>query len=113
MIKEVNRSMNVKTINIAEEFSKVPYGRYFDDGANSGERFREEFLRPCFENYDKVIIELDGTRGYGSSFLDEAFGGLIRHKYISKVDLVRKLEIVTKYESYKKEIESYIEEANG
>ena len=25
-----------------------------------------------------MIIELDGVRGYGSSFLEEAFGGLVR-----------------------------------
>lgn len=104
--------MKVKTINIANEFSKVPYGRYPDDGDYSGERFRNEYLVPSLNDYDKVIIELDGARGYGSSFLDEAFGGLIREKIISKSDLLDKLEIRSKYESYKLEIDSYISDAD-
>jgi len=103
--------MTVKTINIADEFSKVPYGRYPDDGENNGERFRNEFLVPSLNEFEKIIVELDGTRGYGSSFLDEAFGGLIRKNIINKENLLSKLEIVSKFESYKLEIESYISEA--
>lgn len=35
-------------------------------------------LVPVLQSGEKAIIEMDGTRGYGSSFLEEAFGGLVR-----------------------------------
>lgn len=31
----------------------------------------------------KLIVDLDGSAGYSTSFLEEAFGGLIRHNNIS------------------------------
>lgn len=52
-----------------------------DDGPFSGARFRNEWLIPILTEGEKAIIEMDGTRGYGSSFLEEAFGGLIRQGY--------------------------------
>lgn len=35
-------------------------------------------MRLLKEHEGTVIVDLDGTSGYGSSFLDEAFGGLVR-----------------------------------
>jgi len=64
------------TINISKDFTKFPTGRTRRDGAFSGERLREEFIIPALNSYDIVNIELDGTLGYGSSFLEEAFGPL-------------------------------------
>lgn len=48
-----------------------------EEGPFSGEAFREKILRPLFDHFGKFQIEinLDGTNGYPSSFLDEAFGG--------------------------------------
>lgn len=70
------------TINIAKDFSKSPGGRYTKEGNFSGEQFREEVLKKAFEDSKrrgvKLIIDLDGGYGYGSSFLEEAFGGLAR-----------------------------------
>lgn len=71
----------LKKINVANDFSRYPAGRYKTDGPFSGERFRDEFLRPVLDANDKATIELDGVRGYGSSFLEEAFGGLVRAGY--------------------------------
>lgn len=69
-------------INIAQDYSKVPGGRFIKDGLYSGEDFREKILRPKFYEAEKehttLQIDLDGGYGYGSSFLDEAFGGLAR-----------------------------------
>lgn len=65
-------------IRIAFEFSPVPAGRYPSDGPYSGERFREEFLWPILAQGASVQVDLDGTEGFGSSFLEEAFGGLVR-----------------------------------
>lgn len=74
-------------INIAKEFSRYPAGRYLADGPANGEKFREEFLVPILREKNKAIIFMDGTRGYGSSFLEEAFGGLRRAGY--SIDLLK------------------------
>lgn len=71
----------MRTINIATQFSRYPAGRYTKDGPFSGEHFRDEWLIPALESREEVAIEFDGTRGYGSSFLEEAFGGLVRKGY--------------------------------
>lgn len=76
-----------KLINVATDFSRYPAGRFYDDGPFSGEKFREEFLRPVIDVRDTAEIELDGVRGYGSSFLEEAFGGLVRAGF--NTDLVK------------------------
>lgn len=102
------------TINIAKHFSDVPSGRYKSDGPSNGEAFREDFLKGALEKFDRVIIELDGAEGYGSSFLEEAFGGLIRKKYISKKNYKDRLVIVAEaepYKHYQAAIYSYIEKA--
>jgi hypothetical protein len=82
----------MKTINIARDFSEVPAGRFRSDGDFSGERFREDFLRPSLTSSD-VVVEISGTAGYGSSFLEEAFGGLVRKGYFTASELHRKLKI--------------------
>ena len=70
------------TINIADEYTKTPGGRFIDEGEFSGEDFRNRILAPKFEecqkNGDELVVNLDGGYGYGSSFLEEAFGGLAR-----------------------------------
>ena len=35
-------------------------------------------IRPVLNEDDHVTIVLDGTSGYAASFLEEAFGGLVR-----------------------------------
>lgn len=69
-------------ISIAKDFSLSPGLRYRWQGPNSGEQFREELLRKRFEGAvadgEKLHVNLDGIRGYATSFLEEAFGGLAR-----------------------------------
>lgn len=65
-------------IRIAQDFTEFPGGRYPEDGDGNGTTFREKFLLPAINRKQKTTIVLDGTRGYPSSFLEEAFGGLIR-----------------------------------
>ncbi len=81
-----------KIIDLAKEFTNRPFGRYRDDGERSAEIFRDDILRPALDEYDKVIVDLGGTNYYGSSFLEEVFGGLIRAGF-KKEALLRKLEI--------------------
>lgn len=105
--------MATHTIKIAEDFTKFPAGRFFTDGDFSGERFREDFLTPALKEYDKVVLLLDGVKGYGSSFLEEAFGGLVREKYFTKEELHKKLEIQFEDKSlntYRTEIWEYIDD---
>lgn len=70
---------SIVTLNIAANFSREPAGRYRSDGPHSGEVFREDYLIPALKSSSAVEVVFDGTEGYGSSFLEEAFGGLLRH----------------------------------
>ncbi len=88
--------MTIKNISVANDFSRVPAGRFYSDGPFSGQKFREEFLLPALKNKDisKVIVNLDGLCGVGSSFWDEAFVQLILKEKISCKELLDKLEFV-------------------
>lgn len=68
-------------IDIASQFSQTPGARYYSDGPYSGQEFREKFLVQYFDTsnkVDQIQINLDGTEGFATSFLEEAFGGLAR-----------------------------------
>lgn len=103
-MKEIN-------ISIAEVFTKAPAGRYKTDGPYSGERFRDDFLIPALKGADKVIVDLDNTLGYGSSFLEEAFGGLIREKGFILDEIIKKIEIVSNRVLYARRINQYLDDA--
>ncbi len=103
-----------KTINIANDFSRYPYGRYRKYSKTSGEVFREDFLIPALKTHEQVQIELDGTEGYGSSFLDEAFAGLIRTENLKKEDVLNKLSFISKNDpSLIEEINKYINDTKN
>ena len=95
-------------IRIAEDFSRVPAGRYRNDGPRSGEAFRQEHLALALREADKVIVYLDEVEGYGSSFLEEAFGGLVRVEGFSGEELRRSLILKTDDDALKYEIREYI-----
>ena len=103
-----------KLIKLGPEFSEVPTGRTPKDGPNSGERFRDEILRPALESNEKVIVDLVGVEGLGSSFLEEVFGGLIRNGYYTYPVLKQKLEVKasdTLFEMCLPRIEKYMQDA--
>lgn len=70
------------TIKIVAEFSDTPGPRSRDEGEASGEQFLDEVLLPKFQEAlktnQKLLVDLDGTEGYATSFLEAAFGGLAR-----------------------------------
>lgn len=105
----------MKTIDIAREFSKTPGGRYKVDGQDSGEEFLEKFLVPLFADdkaNETIRIVLDGSYGYPSSFLEEAFGGLARRFGVGRV--LKMLEFVSNEEPMLvEEIRNYIEHSTG
>ena len=85
--------MSTYVIDITNDFSRYPAGRYMVHGDATGEGFRTKYLVPALRKYDHVIIKTDGILSSGSSFLEEAFGGLVREENFSASDLKRKLEI--------------------
>ena len=99
-------------INIAEDFSSKPFGRYKSDGQWTGERFRQENLLPAFSSSnDTIEVYLDDVaRGFGSSFLEESFGGLIREN-VDYEEIKSRLVIKTTDDDYEEEIWEYIEGA--
>ena len=99
-----------RDIDIGREFTRFPAGRYVTDGNFSGEKFRETVLIPALRAYRELRIFLDGTMGYGSSFLEEAFGGLVRAGF-DKQDLLRRLLLVSNDRSIVEEIQEYITKA--
>lgn len=64
--------MGIKTINVAKDFSEFPWARYRSDWEFSGQEFFEDYLDNT-EEYEKIIVNLDWTYWYPSSFLSEAF----------------------------------------
>lgn len=69
--------MTTVKVDIAKDFTQFPGGRYRTHGPGSGQEFREDRLAPAM-NSGFVEVELSGVYGYPASFLEEAFGGLIR-----------------------------------
>jgi len=102
--------VDILVINIGKQFSRFPAGRYIGDGDSCGQKFREDWIVPAISVGTKVAIEFDDALGYGSSFLEEAFGGLVRSGF-SKARLKDLLKLVTSDESLKIEVEQYIDDA--
>lgn len=87
-IQRMDPGVRIKTIHFAKDFTRTPGGRHKAGGPWSAEEFREKHLDPIFGdpfNADPVHIDLDGAFGYASSFLEEAFGGLVRQYGYDKV----------------------------
>lgn len=100
--------MTQPVVNVARDFSKYPAGRYLEDGPASGQFFRDKFLIPALKESKSLRIELDGTRGYGSSFLEEAFGGAVREGFAA--DIVKQtFVLISDDQSLVEEIRDYIE----
>jgi hypothetical protein len=87
------------TIDVARQFSRLLGGRYVADGPFSGEAFREELLKPAFQRAvaagSSVTVNFDDVAGIPTSFLEEAFGGLVRslpaisdHVFVDRIAVV-------------------------
>lgn len=85
-------------IQIATCFSAFPAGRVAEDGPFNGALFQAEHLKAPIlaanASGTKVIVSLNGLMSCGSSFLDEAFAGLVRDGHITRKDLLNVLEVV-------------------
>ena len=103
--------MTTRTINIATEFSQTPAGRFVTDGPFSGERFRNEILVPALRSSDEVVVDMSDVFGYGSSFLEEAFGGLVRKCSFNRNELLKKMRVQASLKTYETKVMQYIKEA--
>lgn len=97
------------------DFTEFPGPRYENIGEFSGARFRDEVLIEAIKLYgpDNIAVDLDGTAGYGSSFLEEAFGGLVRSNAIKPEQALALCSRLTSEDdpSLIDEIKSYISDA--
>lgn len=82
-----------ETIKIVD-FTLYPGGRYKSDGPGSGEEFRDRYIAPALLRSDRVTVDLGGAPGLPVSFLEEAFGGLVRRCGFSADALKARIEIV-------------------
>ncbi|MBO9482237.1 MULTISPECIES: STAS-like domain-containing protein [Gammaproteobacteria] len=104
-------SEKIAEFDIGIDFNAFPGGRFIADGPASGEEFRDQHLARLVAENDKVVIYFDNAMGYGSSFLEEAFGGLVRKKIIAREELLKKLDLRTEQDSVKNSVIEYIKKA--
>lgn len=105
------------TINLARDFSKFPGPRYKNEGQFSGEQFRNEILYPQVISSilagRQLTVNLDGANGYGTSFLEESFGGLVRECLVKAEDLKSTIQFISNEEpELIPEIWGYVEDAS-
>ncbi|GGG60016.1 hypothetical protein GCM10011415_02430 [Salipiger pallidus] len=100
------------------DFSKFPSGRDDNDGDYNGQKYRDSVLTPAFQTAvreDRIVeISLEGVLNFGSSFLEEAFGGLVRKGIIPKNEIKKRLSLVPKtpyYDRYSASIFEHIGDA--
>ena len=79
------------------DFTEAPGPRFINQGEHSGEQFYVDVLNEkmaqCIRENKELDILLDGTAGYPSSFLDQAFGELVYD--FSKEIVEQRVHIVT------------------
>jgi hypothetical protein len=104
------------TVKIATEFTRTPGSRYRSEGEFSGQSFRNSVLLPkvrqAVDKREPLLVDLDGTAGYATSFLEEAFGGLVREEGVDGATLLALLKIKSNEEPYlEDDIRRYILDA--
>ena len=86
-------------LNIAEEFSPMPIGRFRTESKKSGEAFREEILYPrvCEAIKNKETLQVDFTNmlNLSAAFLEESFGGLVRIHELDRDEVLKTIEFIS------------------
>ncbi|WP_316758593.1 STAS-like domain-containing protein [Pedobacter aquatilis] len=107
--------MDTVNIKFAREFTRKPGPRKAEEGENSGELYRKQLLKlvnDAIAQDKKIIIDLDGVLGYGTSFLEEMFGGLIRDNHVPFEQLNKRLGFISNEEPFLiDDINKYIKRA--
>lgn len=113
MVLKVN-TMADRIITVGTDYTTAPGGRFKDHGEFSGQDFRDRILAPALRENEHLTVYLDGTAGYAGSFLEEAFGGLIRVCKFSYRDLTDRLQVRAKdnrYAIYVRMVQQYLRDA--
>lgn len=106
--------MTGTVINIGKDFSRYPAGRFPSDGKFNGETFRKKYLLDPINSNNNIKIYLDDAVDFGSSFLEEAFGGLVRTEKIPQDKIKRLISFETKNHPFvPDEIWTYISDEAG
>lgn len=101
----------VHRVSIGSDFSRFPFGRKPEHGPFSGEAFRTTHLVPFLRDGQVIEVVLDGARGLSPSFLEEAFGGLVRDGFAESF-LLNHIKVVSVSDpSYVAEVWGYIKDA--
>jgi hypothetical protein len=87
--------------SLAKDFSPCPGGRHREDGEYSADCLKEQ-LYTLLNTYPHktILLNLDDTRGIGSSFLHE----LVAH---TDEDTIKRIVFTSKKNSYLHELTSY------
>ncbi|RZK22243.1 MAG: DUF4325 domain-containing protein [Flavobacterium sp.] len=106
--------MNEKLLKVSTAFSPTPGARYYEDGDDSGQEFFDKCLKKAFSDALEIgsilVVDLDDTEGYATSFLDEAFVRLV--KEFGKSIVKKHIRIISNEEpDWIEEINNYIDEA--
>lgn len=104
---------------VAFDFSRFPNGATREDGGDhSGEALCDMLAEELTGNHlhesqtlKPIWVFLDGTMGYGSSFLERAFGGLVSVEGFKASYLRANLKVTSKDSSLVTEIWDYIDSA--
>jgi anti-anti-sigma regulatory factor len=97
----MNIHKNAIEFSLGEDFSVFPGGRHCEDGEYSAECLKEHLFYLLEEHPSKtIILNLDGTRGVGSSFLHE----LVAHTQDS---VLQKIVFTSTSKSYLQELTLY------
>ena len=104
-------------ISIAKDFSTIPGARLPEEGDFSGQDFRNNVLCPALKEAiskgEVLTVDLDGTAGLGTSFLEESFGGLIRNDKFTLAILQQYINFISEEDpDYINEINQYLSEAD-
>ena len=71
-----NEDKGFERYAFAAQFTRMPGGSSRDHTPWSGDQFREEFLEPAVRDGCCYHIDLTGTMGFSTAFLDASFGEL-------------------------------------
>lgn len=95
-------------IEIAKEFSEYLLCRTRADGEYSAEAFVFDLVLPKFKDNKKVELNFQGTKGYSSAFLEEAFSLLVYALDMNYNLFTHKFDIITDDTFLISEIEEYV-----
>lgn len=88
-IMQNTKDRNTYTIDVGEDFSRNPSGRFHSDGNNSAEAFFIHTLDGLLSDDYNVNLEFHNVLQAGSTFLYHLSGLLVNYGYDSKVKITK------------------------